>query len=577
MNRFATRVGAILLTVCLGVCYAADPVSGYWHRRFSADSINIKQVQGLSQRVQNGQLHLHLHDFLELMLRNSPDVELARLDLYTAATQIISAKASFDPVLVLGFNAERSISPLLFASGISIGASGGTGSSPGGGTSNGGSGGPGGGGTQVTLPQTVNSLSQNSIASFSQVLPTGQTLGTSFNSYRSSGDSYPSPLTYGILNFTFTQSVLQNRTGLQYRGPVSVAKTQLLITSEQSEAAIAQALSNAAVLYWEAVSARDNISIQQLTVDLAQKSYAHDKLALELGALARLDIYQSQTQVAERQRDLVQAQFTYKTQLDGLRRLIGADLTPELRSTELILEDDASVLPAPSSLLPFEASLAKAFHDRPEFKATGQTIAVDELNERIARDALQPRLDLTAIGGATGPGLNTVGGGSALGLPVTPYPGIGQTLRQVLAFDYPSYGVSVQLTFPFRNSTAKANLANSLVQKAKDKYTQRQTEQAITLQVRQAMDSIELANASIGAATKTRDLAQKNVQAEQQKYELGSITAFELLDSQSRLASAESALSRAYVTYQEANVNYQRATWTLLDGFGMIVETPKLR
>ncbi len=55
----------------------------------------------------------------------------------------------------------------------------------------------------------------------------------------------------------------------------------------------------------------------------------------------------------------------------------------------------------------------------------------------------------------------------------------------------------------------------------------------------------------------------------------GSITAFELLDSQSRLASAESALSNAYVTYQEANVNYQRATWTLLDGLGMVVEMPK--
>ncbi len=90
-----------------------------------------------------------------------------------------------------------------------------------------------------------------------------------------------------------------------------------------------------------------------------------------------------------------------------------------------------------------------------------------------------------------------------------------------MAFDFPSYGFSFQMTFPFRNSTAKANLASSLVQKAKDEYTKRQTQQQITLQVRQAMDSIELAEASIGAAIEARDLAQKNVQAEQQKYELG--------------------------------------------------------
>lgn len=566
MSNWPARLLAVALIGSITFPLNADPVSGYWHRRFNADSIEVKDVQGLSQRIVDGKLHLHLREFLELMLKNSPDVQIARLDVYTAASQIISAKSPFDPSIGLEFTAERSISPVLFSSGISSSVPG-TGTTGTGGIS----------GAQVSLPQTINSLSQNSTVTYNQILPTGQTLGTSFNSYRSSGDSYSSPLTYGILNFTFTQSLLQNRTGLQYRGPLMVAKTQLQITSEQSEATIAQALANAAVLYWEAVSARDNIRIEQLTVDLAKKSYEHDKLALQLGALARLDIFQSETQVAERNRDLVQAEYRYKTQLDGLRRLIGADLTPELRNTELVLEDDAAALPSKASILPFESSLAQALRDRPDFKAAAQAISVDKLNERVARDSLQPRLDLTAIGGATGPGLNQVGAGSSLGVPATPYPGIGETLRQVIAFDYPSYGFSLQLTFPFRNSTAKANLANSLVQKAKDEYTKRKTQEQITLDVRQAMDSIELAEASIGAAVEARDLARKNVEAEQQKYELGSITAFELLDSQSRLASAESALSNAYVTYQEANVNYQLATWTLLDGLGMVVEIPKIR
>ena len=65
--------------------------------------------------------------------------------------------------------------------------------------------------------------------------------------------------------------------------------------------------------------------------------------------------------------------------------------------------------------------------------------------------------------------------------------------------------------------------------------------------------------------------------AEQQKYELGSITAFEVLDSQTRLASAESALLNANVGYQEAFIHYQRATAMLLDGLGMVIETPKVK
>jgi outer membrane protein len=114
------------------------------------------------------------------------------------------------------------------------------------------------------------------------------------------------------------------------------------------------------------------------------------------------------------------------------------------------------------------------------------------------------------------------------------------------------------------------------VSRVKDQYQERALEQSVALDVRQAIDNIELADASVAAALTARDFARKNVDAEQQKYQLGSITVFELLDSQNRLASAESALLAAYVTYQEAYIAYQRATWTLLDGLGVVVEYPKI-
>lgn len=558
---------------------AANVFDNYIQHRFNAETVQVKDIQGLSQYVRGGQLHLRLKDFLELVLKNSTDVHLTRLDVYTAAYQITAAKAPFDPTLGLQFNTLRSVSPLFFSTGFS-GQTGGTGSGAGqtgqggqtGGT------GSGAGANQVTLPQTINSLSQNSSVTYSQLLPTGQTISSSFSVNRSSGDGYSFPILFGALNFAITQPLLQNRTNLQNRVPLTIARTTLLITSEQTEATIGTAVAAAARQYWDAILARDNIRVQQQTLALAHKSYEHDKLALDLGALAKLDIYQSETQVAERNRDLVQAEYQYKLALDGLRRLIGADLTPELRSTEIVLEDNAAAVPARSAILPFEEAVSKAIEGRPETKAAQQKISVDNLNARVARDALLPRLDLSLQGGSTGPAFNQIGPGSIIGLPANmPYPGLTDTLKQVLGFNFPSYGFGVQLTFPFRNSTAQANLADSLVSKARDQYQRRQTEQQIILDVRQAVDGIELADASIGAAVRTRDLARKNVEAEQQKYELGTITAFEVLDSQTRLASSESALLNAYVTYQEAYINYQRATWSLLDGLGMVVETPKIR
>ena len=50
--------------------------------------------------------------------------------------------------------------------------------------------------------------------------------------------------------------------------------------------------------------------------------------------------------MADSKRDLIQAQHQYTAALDGLRRLIGADLTPAMRATDIVLEDDAAAIPA---------------------------------------------------------------------------------------------------------------------------------------------------------------------------------------------------------------------------------------
>ncbi len=569
-------VRLLLLAFLLASICDAQSIKNYIKHRFSANQVEISDIQGLQQRVHDGKLHLRLHDFLELVLKNATDVQVTRLDVYTAADQITAAKSPFDPTIGLQFNTLRSVSPLFFGGG----GFGGTGSTTGSGATEGSGQTNGVGGNSlvnVVLPETISSLSQNSAITYQQLLPTGQTISTNFSVNRSSGDGFPFPAIFGSLNVQITQPLWQNRTNLQFRAPLTIARTQLIISSEQSEATIGDTVAAAARQYWDAILARDNIRVQEQTVALAQKSYEHDKKALDLGAIAKLDILQSETQVAERNRDLVQARFQYKAALDALRRLIGADLTPALRDTDIVLEDDPSMVPPKSSILPFEQALAQATQVRPESKAAQQKLSIDDLSARVARDQLKPQLNLSLQGGATGPGLNQIGVGSTIGTTSnTPFPGLAETLKQTLAFDFPSYGFGLQFNFPLRNSTAQANLADSLVSRARDRYQKRLTQQQIIFDVRQALDSIELSDASISAAITARDLAQKNVEAEQQKYVLGSITAFELLDSQTRLASSESALLNAYVTYQEAYINYQRATWTLLDGYGIIVQSPKV-
>jgi outer membrane protein TolC len=532
MNRF---LAVVLIAVAALPARAEDILTNPFTRKIESRQVKIRDVEGLQEHITDGKLHLHLRDFLELLLKNSTNIQLTRLQVYPAADAITAAKSPFDPLLQPSFNAQRTLTPpsAFFSE---LGAS--------------------------------SNLSQTSTLGYSQLLPSGQTIATSFEIERFSGDSYTTPALFGFLNFSVTQPLLRNRTGIEARAPLIEARIELNITTELSESTIGDAVAQAAQQYWQAIQLRDAIAVAEQAVALAQKTNERDQKALDLGAISKLDIYQSQAQVADSKRALIQAQHQYTAALDGLRRLIGADLTPAMRATEIVLEDAASAIPT-EKILPFEEALSKALASRPELQAADQQISIDDLNAKVARQTFLPRLDLQANGGSSGPAANFGAAGII-------YPGLSTTLSQVLGFNYPSYGLSLNMNIPLRNSSAKANFADALVSKTRHNYQKRQTQEQITLDVRQAINAIDLAKATIDAAITARDFARKNVDAEQQKFELGTILVFELLDSQTKLAASETALLGAYVNYQLAYISYQRAIWTLLDGLGMVIEKPQV-
>ena len=263
--------------------------------------------------------------------------------------------------------------------------------------------------SQIGGADSLGQFREQSNVRYQQTLSTGQLVDFEFNANRISSNSrfdFFNPNIFTGLTFSITQPLLQGRTNLQFRSPLMIARTQLLITSETSEASIADMVSSAGREYWDAIQARDNIKVQQQAYDLAQKSYERDKLALDLGALPSLDIFQSQSQVAQRKVGVIQAQYAYRDALDGLRRLIGADISPATRNIEIVLEDDPSATPA--AVLSAEEAITAALAKRPELSAIRRHYSVNDLNARVARDSMLPRLDLGGQAGAFGLGGNQV-------------------------------------------------------------------------------------------------------------------------------------------------------------------------
>src|SRR5438477_8546673 len=99
-----------------------------------------------------------------------------------------------------------------------------------------------------------------------------------------------------------------------------------------------------------------------------------------------------------------------------------------------------------------------------------------------------------------------------------------------------------------------------------------QTENRISIEVRQAQFAVEQNQASVASAQAAVDYARQSLDAEQKKYQFGTSTTTAVLQTRSALATAESTLMSAMAAYEKSRVEMERATGSLLDKNGISID-----
>ena len=128
--------------------------------------------------------------------------------------------------------------------------------------------------------------------------------------------------------------------------------------------------------------------------------------------------------------------------------------------------------------------------------------------------------------------------------------------------DAPNFSVGVTISFPFRNRTAEANLAGARITQHQLETQTRQQEQAILVEVRNAVQAVETARQRVIAARTARENAEIQLDGERKLFESGRSTQFLLFQRENALTNARNAEIRAETDYNKAVANLQKATST---------------
>jgi outer membrane protein len=149
----------------------------------------------------------------------------------------------------------------------------------------------------------------------------------------------------------------------------------------------------------------------------------------------------------------------------------------------------------------------------------------------------------------------------------------GTALSSLVGFDYPTYGVALNVTYPIGYSTARAEAARAEIQIAQVAAQTRQLEVQVVTDVTSAAIAVRNTYDQIETSRLARDLAEQKLDAEQKKFGVGMSTNYLVVQAQKDLAEARQAVLQAEISYQKSLIDFDRAQQTTLQAAGVTVVT----
>jgi outer membrane protein len=535
MKLFRLALPLLSLFIASSTVRAQSPESYHGLLTPQVRTGKMMPSEHLKNYIRNGKLSLSVRDAILLTLENNSNIRIDETQIEGQKFTLLGAYQLFDPLIQSSLNVNRYSSPA-YSQLQGVGES---------------------------STSTLNSLSQTGLVSYTQTFSTGTNILASISSNKVSTNSsfyYFNPYFSSTLTFQFTQPLLRNAGRFANTAPLIIARRTLQQSRASFAAEVNDSILQVIQQYWAAVQAHDTLDVQQQSLKLAEISFERDKRALELGALPPLDIYRSQSEVAARRVQVIQAEYALTQSEEALRFTIGADQDMQIHALGLDLTEKPEPDDAQQEIDASKA-LAAALDNRPEMEVAKDALAIDDTSIRVAQNHLKPDLSLTSFYQSGGLGGNQYN--LATGQLILPG-GLGSSFAQLFGLGYPGYGGTLTLNLPVKNRAAQSALGTALVGRTHDKYSGRMIQEQITQEVSLAIHQLEEAKLALEAGKISFDLAQKSLESDQRKYELGTETNFFVLDSQTKLAQAELVLLQTQVNYRIALAAVSHATGSLL-------------
>ncbi|MFP3939924.1 MAG: TolC family protein [Thermoanaerobaculia bacterium] len=406
----------------------------------------------------------------------------------------------------------------------------------------------------------------------SQLVPTGGVaeLTTSASDQESNSQNvFFNPLFNADASLTFTQPLLRGFGRTATERSLMVARVGASQSVEFLEQRISETVLAVEQAYWDLVGARNQLTVAEEALRLAEVLHEQNQVRVEVGTLAPLELIQSEAGIASREEEIILAEAAIEDAADQLRQLLNLE-RGELWNTPIIPATDPETEPIEIDV---EEAISTALNERPELAAQLYRLDSLEIEERFFRNLARPQLDFVANYGLSGLTGDSEGDPDAGIDPTTG--SFSDSFDQVTARDFDRWSVQLRLSYPLQNREGRAQATRAQLALEQGLAELDQLEQEISTEVRAAARQVETASKQIESAQISRRLEERNLEAERKRYENGMSSSFRVLQIQEDLTQARSREVNAIASYRRALAGFYRSVGMLLDQKGVEMDAPQ--
>jgi outer membrane protein TolC len=331
--------------------------------------------------------------------------------------------------------------------------------------------------------------------------------------------------------------------------------------------------------YWNLYYARESLRVLEQSLDQSREMLRRNQEASRIGTKSAIEVLSAEAQAAGYENGILSARLQIQKMENRLKSLLNIPVEAEAalaaaesgRETAAIIPTDRPDVE--KRAVTYDEALRTALAERPEIKRTESLIANAASDIGYAKNQLLPRLDLNLsfwFPGQSGVRYIFQDNNPLTGIIVGKVIGSrGESIKDILKAKYQNLSVDVTLTVPLSSFFSRAGLARAKLTQAQADLQLEKERKAIEVEVLEAIKDLEASARKIDTSARYRELVEKQVVAETQRYELGLVGSEWLFTYQKNLSQAKVDEIKAMIDHKIALAGLEKAMGTTLKTKGL--------